>query len=182
MAYDRLAEEERMRLKAEKLRIEAEKAKLAKNESDQRIMMLDVITATPRQLESVMRLNEALARIRFSEEVEKKDVVEPFRLLEVALKQSATDPATGTIDMDLITTGVSSSERMKRDNLVALTRNIIMERLQQGGPSIRMVELLEELKQRSEIAELHLNDLRNALGTLAGELLVDVRGDSVTRV
>ncbi|XP_076909590.1 DNA replication licensing factor MCM4-like [Bidens hawaiensis] len=141
-----------------------------------------VITATPRQLESVMRLSEALARIRFSEEVEKKDVVEAFRLLEVALQQSATDPATGTIDMDLITTGVSSSERMKRDNLVALTRNIIMERLQQGGPSIRMVELLEELKQRSEIAELHLNDLRNALGTLAGELLVDVRGDSVTRV
>ncbi|XP_076887326.1 DNA replication licensing factor MCM4-like [Bidens hawaiensis] len=87
-----------------------------------------------------MRLSEALARIRFSEEVEKKDVVEAFRLLEVALQQSATDPATGTIDMDLITTGVSSSERMKRDNLVALTRNIIMERLQQGGPFIRMVE------------------------------------------
>ncbi|CAM8932329.1 unnamed protein product [Rhodiola kirilowii] len=36
-------------------------------------------------------------------QVEKKDVTEAFRLLEVALQQSATDHSTGTIDMDLIT-------------------------------------------------------------------------------
>ncbi|KAK9075779.1 hypothetical protein SSX86_004108 [Deinandra increscens subsp. villosa] len=141
-----------------------------------------VITATPRQIESLIRLSEALARIRFSELVEKKDVMEAFRLLEVALQQSATDHATGTIDMDLITTGVSASERMRRDNLVGLTRNIIMEKLQLGGPSIRMLELLEELKQRSINAELHLTDLRNALGTLASEGFVTVHGDSVKRV
>ncbi|XP_071715037.1 DNA replication licensing factor MCM4 [Rutidosis leptorrhynchoides] len=141
-----------------------------------------VITATPRQIESLIRLSEALARIRFSEWVEKKDVVEAFRLLEVALQQSATDHATGTIDMDLITTGVSASERMRRDNLVALARNVIMEKMQLGGPSTRILELLEELKQRSNNAELHLNDLRNALGTLASEGFVVVHGDSVKRV
>ncbi|KAK1436544.1 hypothetical protein QVD17_02325 [Tagetes erecta] len=140
-----------------------------------------VITATPRQIESVIRLSEALARIRFSEWVEEKDVVEAFRLLEVALQQSATDHATGTIDMDLITTGVSASERTRRENLVAMTRNIIMEKLQIGGPSTRMLELLEELKQQSINAELHLTDLRNALGTLASEGLVVVHGDSVRR-
>ncbi|KAL9252911.1 DNA replication licensing factor MCM4-like protein, partial [Drosera capensis] len=53
-----------------------------------------VITATPRQIESVIRLSEALARMRFSEWVEKQDVKEAFRLLEVALQQSATDPST----------------------------------------------------------------------------------------
>ncbi|KAI3805709.1 hypothetical protein L1987_28327 [Smallanthus sonchifolius] len=141
-----------------------------------------VITATPRQIESVIRLSEALARIRFSESVKKDDVVEAFRLLEVALQQSATDHATGTIDMDLITTGVSASERMRRDNLVGLTRNIIMDKLQLGGPSIRMLELLEELKQQGVNAELHLTDLRNALGTLASEGFVVVHGDSVKRV
>ncbi|THG01986.1 hypothetical protein TEA_002552 [Camellia sinensis var. sinensis] len=72
-----------------------------------------VITATPRQIESLIRLSEALARIRFSKLVEKKDVMEAFRLLEVALQQSATDHSTGTIGMDLITTGVSASERMR---------------------------------------------------------------------
>ncbi|PKA59683.1 Protein PROLIFERA [Apostasia shenzhenica] len=54
-----------------------------------------VITATARQIESLIRLSEALARMRFSETVEVRDVQEAFRLLEVAMQQSATDHATG---------------------------------------------------------------------------------------
>ncbi|XP_027112176.1 DNA replication licensing factor MCM4 [Coffea arabica] len=141
-----------------------------------------VITATPRQIESLIRLSEALARIRFSEWVEKQDVMEAFRLLEVALQQSATDHSTGTIDMDLITTGVSASERMRRENLVSTTRNIIMEKMQIGGSSTRLLELLEELKKQNSGAEVHLNDLRNALATLASEGFVVVHGDSVKRI
>ncbi|KAL9244987.1 hypothetical protein vseg_018698 [Gypsophila vaccaria] len=141
-----------------------------------------VITATPRQLESLIRLSEALARMRFSEWVEKHDVIEAMRLLEVALQQSATDHATGTIDMDLITTGISSSERMRREQLLSATRNVIMEKMQLGGPSMRTLELLEELKKQSSGAEFHLNDVRNALSTLASEGFVSVHGDSVKRV
>lgn len=141
-----------------------------------------VITATPRQLESLIRLAEALARMRFSEWVEKCDVAEAFRLLEVALQQSATDHATGTIDMDLITTGISASERMRREQLLTATRNIIMEKMQLGGPSVRTLELLEELKKHSSGGEVHLNDLRNALATLASEGFVSVHGDSVKRI
>lgn len=48
---------------------------------------------------------------------------------------------TGTIDMDLITTGVSASERMRRENVLTATRNLIMEKLQIGGPSIRILEV-----------------------------------------
>lgn len=141
-----------------------------------------VITATPRQIESLIRLSEALARIRFSEWVEKRDVMEAFRLLEVAMQQSATDHSTGTIDMDLITTGVSASERMRRENVLTATRNLIMEKLQIGGPSIRILELLDELKKQSSNAELHLTDLRNALATLAVEGFVVFHGDNVKRI
>ncbi|KNA23115.1 hypothetical protein SOVF_027630 [Spinacia oleracea] len=141
-----------------------------------------VITATPRQLESLIRLSEALARMHFSEWVEKRDVTEAIRLLEVALQQSATDHATGTIDMDLITTGVSASERMRREQVLSATRNVIMDKLQLGGPAMRTLELLEELKKQSSGAEFHLNDLRNALSTLATEGFVSVHGDSVKRV
>lgn len=140
-----------------------------------------VITATPRQIESLIRLSEALARIRFSEWVEKRDVTEAFRLLEVALQQSATDHSTGTIDMDLITTGVSASERMRRENLLASTRNLIMEKMQLGGSSTRVMELLEELRKQSSV-DVHLNDLRNALATLASEGFVALHGDSVKRI
>ena len=72
-------------------------------------------------------------------------MMEAFRLLEVALQQSATDHSTGTIGMDLITTGVSASERMRRENLLSATRNISMEKMQIGGASTRFLELLEEL-------------------------------------
>ena len=37
-----------------------------------------------------------------------------LRLHREALKQSATDPKTGIIDVGILTTGVSSSERMRR--------------------------------------------------------------------
>ncbi|KAK6946291.1 MCM, AAA-lid domain [Dillenia turbinata] len=141
-----------------------------------------VITATPRQIESLIRLSEALARIRFSEVVEQRDVTEAFRLLEVALQQSATDHSTGTIDMDLITTGISASERMRREQLVSSTRNVIMEKLQIGGHPIRMVELLEELRKQSSCGEVHLGDLRTALSTLASEGFTVLQGDKVRRV
>ncbi|CAL5430203.1 unnamed protein product [Camellia sinensis] len=56
-----------------------------------------------------------------------------------------SDHSTGTIGMDLITTGVSASERMRRENLLSATRNISMEKMQIGGASTRFLELLEEL-------------------------------------
>jgi DNA replication licensing factor MCM4 len=139
-----------------------------------------VITATARQIESLIRLSEALARMRFSEEVGVGDVREAFRLLEVAMQQSATDHATGTIDMDLIMTGVSASERQRRDNLVAAVRNLMMEKMQIGGPSMRMTELLEEVRKQSSM-EVHLHDIRVALGTLMSEGSALIHGESVKR-
>ncbi|KAG6401405.1 hypothetical protein SASPL_138261 [Salvia splendens] len=110
--------------------------------------------------------------------VEKSDVIEAFRLLEVAMQQSATDHSTGTIDMDLITTGVSASERMRRENLVSATRSLILDKLTIGGSSARLMELLEELKKQNQGgAEVHLSDLRTALSTLSAEGLLVVQGD-----
>jgi DNA replication licensing factor MCM4 len=84
-----------------------------------------VISATTRQLEALIRLSEAHARMRLSELVEKQDVDEAIRLIKEAMKASAIDPVTGMLDMDLLTTGVSSRERsnaqlMKREVLALL--------------------------------------------------------------
>jgi hypothetical protein len=47
---------------------------------------------------------QAHAKMRLSETVELDDVEEAIRLLRVATQSAATDPRTGKIDMDLITT------------------------------------------------------------------------------
>jgi DNA replication licensing factor MCM4 len=69
------------------------------------------ITATPRQLESMIRISQALAKMRMSSIVTASDVYESIRLMKVATQTAATDPRTGTIDMDMITTGRSGIDR-----------------------------------------------------------------------
>ena len=76
-----------------------------------------LVSAYPRQLESLIRLSEAHAKMRFSNTVEIVDVEEAKRLHREALKQSATDPKTGIIDVGILTTGVSASERDRRREL-----------------------------------------------------------------
>lgn len=65
------------------------------------------ITATPRQLESLIRLSESVAKMRLSQIIEPADVQEAVRLITTAMQQVATDPKTGQIDMDIINTGTS---------------------------------------------------------------------------
>ena len=82
------------------------------------------ITATPRQLESMIRIAESVAKMRLSDKVEKRDVEEAVRLIKVAMQQSATDPTTGEIDMDIIATGVSSSTSDKVKDIIQIVKNI----------------------------------------------------------
>lgn len=53
------------------------------------------ITATPRQLESLIRISEALAKMRLADTVTEHDVNEAIRLMKVATQTAATDPRTG---------------------------------------------------------------------------------------
>ncbi|ODN02850.1 DNA replication licensing factor MCM4 [Orchesella cincta] len=75
------------------------------------------ITAYPRQLESLIRLSEAHAKVRLSETVEVADVEEAWRLHREAVKQAATDPHTGKIDVSILTTGKSSTSRKRQAEL-----------------------------------------------------------------
>jgi DNA replication licensing factor MCM4 len=57
------------------------------------------ITATPRQLESMIRISQALAKMRMSATVTKADVNESIRLMKVATQTAATDPRTGSLSL-----------------------------------------------------------------------------------
>lgn len=110
------------------------------------------ISAYPRQLESLIRLSEAHAKVRFSKVVGVEDVEEAWRLHREALKQSATDPLSGKIDVGILTTGLSTAARKKRAELVAT----IKELLKKKGkiPTISWQKLFSEIKESSQIVSL----------------------------
>ncbi|MBW2993553.1 minichromosome maintenance protein MCM, partial [Candidatus Woesearchaeota archaeon] len=71
------------------------------------------IPISPRQLEALVRLAEASARMRLSHKVTKYDARRAIDLLHYCLSQVGIDPETGKIDIDRIATGVSASARNK---------------------------------------------------------------------
>jgi len=62
--------------------------------------------------------------MRLATEVEQKDVEEAVRLIKQAMQQSATDPKTGEIDMDLLTTGVSASSKDRIKQLCEFVKQV----------------------------------------------------------
>ena len=58
--------------------------------------------------------------MRLSQTVEESDVAEAINLMKVATQESAIDPNTGLIDMDVIATGRSAAFRAR----TSIYRNI----------------------------------------------------------
>lgn len=65
------------------------------------------------------------------------------------MKQSATDPLSGKIDVGILTTGLSTTARKKRADLVAN----IKEMLKKKGkvPTVNWNKLYTEIKENSQI-------------------------------
>merc|ERR1711860_373236 len=107
------------------------------------------ITAYPRQLESLIRLAEAHARMRFSHHVEVLDVEEATRLQREALKQSAIDPSTGTIDVSILTTGQSEGIRKRRGAIKKSLQDLIGKKGK--VQTINYQKTWNELKENSDV-------------------------------
>jgi len=86
------------------------------------------VPITPRQLEAFVRLAEASARARLSEEVTVDDAERAVRIMEYWLRK-VTGEEGGALDIDIITTGVSHSQR---EQIIAL-RDIIEEVADEEG-------------------------------------------------
>lgn len=86
----------------------------------------NVISATPRQLESLVRLSESLARLELQEEVAERHVTEALRLMKVSMQQSAMDHRTGMIDMDKLYSGVGALDREMRRHLATAISELLI--------------------------------------------------------
>ncbi len=129
------------------------------------------ITATPRQLESLVRISEALAKMRLADWVEQSDVAEAIRLMRVSTQSAATDPRTGRIDMDMIATGRSMMDRDGLQNLASEIRNLLSMdaglRTKNSG-RMNLGELRKRMQAQSDV-EVPLSDLQEALRILEGD-------------
>lgn len=69
------------------------------------------VPVTARQLEALVRLAEASARIRLSDIIEQADAERVIHIVDACLRQIAYDARTGTFDIDKVVTGISKEKR-----------------------------------------------------------------------
>merc|ERR1719351_322158 len=91
------------------------------------------ITATPRILESLVRISESLAKMELREEVTPSDVDEAVRLIRAATYAAAIDPETGLIDMEQLIVGVGAGKRKRAKEIDSLLQEILAAKVAQGG-------------------------------------------------
>ncbi|KAM6501317.1 cell division control protein 54 [Amanita muscaria] len=135
------------------------------------------ITATTRQLESMIRLSEAHARMRFSDYVELQDVKEACRLMRDAIRTSAMDPRTGKIDMSLLNTGTGQGQRKLREDM----RKEILSILDNKGKGLKWADVVKLLAEQSSI-KVDAAEFAEVIKGMENEGLVKVMGERDKRV
>lgn len=73
------------------------------------------------------------------------------------MKQSATDPKTGIIDVSILTTGVSSSERTRRQMLAKELRKLLQTKAK-TGTQLKTSAVYELMQEQSQVVSLPLTD------------------------
>jgi replicative DNA helicase Mcm len=102
------------------------------------------IPISARQLEALIRLSEASARVRLSNKVLKSDARRAIELVHFCLMQIGVDPETGKIDIDRISTGVSASQRSH----ISVVKEIIKELEGLIGKQVPVDDILMKAKEK----------------------------------
>ncbi|MBW6451348.1 MAG: minichromosome maintenance protein MCM [DPANN group archaeon] len=127
------------------------------------------VPLTARQLEALVRLSEANARVRLSEKVLAKDADKAIRLLTYCLNQVGIDPETGKFDIDRMSSGTTTSQRGKIIDILRIIDELteesldkmvdkedIIARAQEEGiadSDAKIEEIITKLKNDGELFE-----------------------------
>ena len=97
------------------------------------------VPITARQLEALIRLAEAHARMALRDKVTVEDAEEAIRLMKLSLQQVGIDSETGQLDIDLIMTGHSKSQRDKMEKILDLIDEL-SEDVDKAVPVSKLIE------------------------------------------
>jgi len=104
------------------------------------------IAITARQLESLVRVAEARARVAYRKEILAEDAEAAIRIMGMSLKEVGIDVTSGKQDIDIIMTGRPKSVR---DRLQVILGNIIEMEKETG--MVEKSALLQKLRSENEI-------------------------------
>jgi replicative DNA helicase Mcm len=82
------------------------------------------VPITARQLESLVRLSEARAKMALQPKVSKEDAQAAVRLMEDSLRMVALDRVTGKIDIDRLVSKMSASQRGSSDIIIKAIKDM----------------------------------------------------------
>ena len=132
--------------------------------SDERAARAIPISA--RQLEALVRMSEASAKVRLSDKVTREDAKRAIELLMYCLMEVGREKETGQIDIDRIATGIPASQREKMflikqilDDLEKeLGKTIPVEdvariAVEKGLSKAEVDEIIERLKRTGDVYE-----------------------------
>lgn len=128
------------------------------------------VPISARQLEGLIRMTEACAKVRLSESATKDDADRAIDLLDYCLKQIAFDEETGTIDIDRISSGVTATQR----NKIIVIKEIIKDLESKLGKTIPLEDIVEEGKNK-ELSEADIEEVIQKLKR-SGDIFEPRRG------
>ncbi|MCA9496995.1 MAG: minichromosome maintenance protein MCM [Nanoarchaeota archaeon] len=115
------------------------------------------VPITARQLEAIVRLAEAYAKIKLDKIVKEEYAEKAIAMLMYCLEKIGIDPKTGEMDIDRITTGVTASSR----NQYKIIQNII-DKLETEKPEIVIDDIIEEA-EKQKISSKEVNKILEKL-------------------
>lgn len=101
------------------------------------------IAITPRQLEGLIRLAEAHAKMALRDKVTIEDVEEAIRLMYTTLRKVGFDIESKTIDIDVLETGVSRSKREKIREFMKFLNEVFEQ-----TPEIEISQLIKMAREK----------------------------------
>jgi replicative DNA helicase Mcm len=112
------------------------------------------VPLTPRQLEALIRLSEASAKVRLNKEVTLFDAKKAINLMKLYLAQLGMDPETHELDIDRVMSGTTTSQRSK----IYEVMDLIKQLEKSFGKNIPIEEIMNEVKNR-KIDELKAEEI-----------------------
>ncbi|HLC81184.1 MAG TPA: minichromosome maintenance protein MCM [Candidatus Nanoarchaeia archaeon] len=120
------------------------------------------IPITARQLEGLVRLSEAAAKIRLSGTVDKIDAQKAIELVDYCLNQIAKDSKTGQIDIDRLGSKITASQRSGISAIKEIINALEAQLSSKIIPLENIIEAAQEKNLTRESVEDSLEKLRRS--------------------